>query len=431
MKQKKYVYLGAGIIAIALIIFFSGKKTSEKSQLLNAQVQKGEFDILVTTTGELQAKNSEKIMAPQELRSRSLRFREIKITNLVPEGTLVDSGDFVAELDRGEAANMLKDIDDECQKIQSQYTKTQLDTTMKMRDLRDQLINQEFELEEKQLVVDQSMYEPPATQRKAKIDLEKANRTYIQALKNYTLKEKQSKADMKEVAINQKRQARKKEELLSVLKRFNIHADKPGMVIYTNEWGGQKRKVGSMINPWDLVVATLPDLSVMISKTYVNEIDISKIKKGQTVQIGVDAFPDQSYTGVVTKVANIGEKLSNSDAKVFEVIIEVNESNSILRPAMTTSNSILIKHLEDVLYLPLEAVHSNDSLSYVYTKSKQKQIVLLGESNENQVVIKKGLNKNDKVYLSIPEKSNRWKYAGLELYSNNENNNKIAQHKKQ
>ena len=61
----------------------------------------------------------------------------------------------------------------------------------------------------------------------------------------------------------------------------------------------------------------------MISKTYVNEIDVSKVKAGQKVEIIVDAFPERSYTGTVTSVANIGEQLPNADAKVFEVLIKV------------------------------------------------------------------------------------------------------------
>ena len=55
------------------------------------------------------------------------------------------------------------------------------------------------------------------------------------------------------------------------------------------------------------MVATLPNLSKMISKTYINEIDISKVKIGQRVEIGVDAFPEKKFTGEVTEVANIGE----------------------------------------------------------------------------------------------------------------------------
>jgi len=426
MKHKKAIYIASPIVLIIAVLIWMNTGKSGGNSMLKAEVERGEFSVIVTTTGELQAKNSEKIMGPKELGSRSLRFREIQIKNLVPEGTMVDSGDFVAELDRGEAANMLKDVDDEVMKIESQLMKMKLDTTMKMRDLRDQLINLKFELEEKQLVVDQSMYEPPATQRQAKINLEKTRRSYEQAEKNYALKEQQSFADMKEIMINLSKKERKKADMLDVLSRFTVLAPKKGMVIYTKEWGGQKRKVGSNISPWDLVVATLPDLSKMVSKTYVNEIDISKIKKGQKVKVGVDAFPEKEYEGIVTQVANIGEQLPNADAKVFEVIIELNETDMILRPAMTTSNAVLIEAFEEVNYIPLEALHANDSLSYVYTAKGRKQVVVLGASNENQVVVKQGLEKGQKVLLNVPEDAEDWNYAGLELLEENVKTSEIA-----
>jgi HlyD family secretion protein len=134
----------------------------------------------------------------------------------------------------------------------------------------------------------------------------------------------------------------------------------------------------------------------MISVTYVNEIDISKIKSGQQVRIGVDAFPEKKYTGQVVEVANIGQQLPNTDAKVFEVRIEINERDTILRPSMTSSNEIVTKVLDSVLYIPLEAVHADDSITYVYTRAGKRQIVVLGESNENHIVVEAGLKKGER-----------------------------------
>ncbi len=148
----------------------------------------------------------------------------------------------------------------------------------------------------------------------------------------------------------------------------------------------------------------------MISKTYVNEIDVSKVKAGQKVEIVVDAFPEKAYTGMVTSVANIGEQLPNADAKVFEVLIEVNESDPILRPSMTTGNKIITKTISDVTYIPLESVQAGaDSIPFVYMKNGDKQVVVLGESNENNVVIEQGLKEGTQIYLSTPEKPEGFK----------------------
>lgn len=415
MNRKHYIIIA--IVAIVILVIVIVKLGKEKpNNQLTVKAQKGEFEILVTTTGELQAKSSIDITGPTELgNSRELRIREIKIQDLVPEGTLVDSGQYVGDLDRSEVSISLKDLKDELEKAESQFIKIQLDTTMQLRDLRDQLVNLKFEREEKQIVLDQSQFEPPATIRQAKIDLEKSDRAFDQAEKNYSLKKEQARADMREASINLEKARRKVIELENVISKFTIFAPSSGMVIYKKEWSGEKRKVGSTINPWDLSIATLPDLSSMLSKTFVNEIDISKVKSGQYVRIGIDAFPEKKYTGKVLEVANIGEQLPNTDAKVFEVLVSVDQADSILRPSMTTSNQIITEVFTDVVFLPLEAIHTNDSLSFVYTTSNKKQIIIPGVSNENHIIIEQGIQESEEVYLSIPEEEKKMKYSGLEL----------------
>jgi len=415
MKKRILIPLIIISVIVIAVIVYSAASEKDTSIVLTTEVQKGDFEIIVAVTGELQAENSVEIEGPSELRSRSHRLRNIKIQNLIAEGTVVDSGDWVATLDRSEASNTLKDRLDELEKIESQFTKTKLDTTIQLRQLRDELINLGFNMEEQKIALEQSQYEPPATIRQAQINLDKATRAYEQAKQNYELKVRQAQADMREVAINLAKEQRSQEEMNELLEKFDIYAPAPGMVIYKKEWDGQKRTVGSEISPWDLTVATLPDLSTLVSKTYVNEIDISKLSKGQDVRVGVDAFPEKHFTGKVTEVANIGEQLPNTDAKVFEVIIRLNEKDPILRPSMTTSNQVITETFDNVTYIPLEAVHNDDSLSFVYTRKHDKQIIILGEANENSIIIEEGLDAGEEIYLSIPEAPESFKLKGEEL----------------
>ena len=403
------------VVILALIIFNSLTKREDKS-LMFAEVVKEPFEIIVTTTGELQAETSTEIKGPEGLGSRNMRFREILIQDLVPEGTVVEKGDYVATLDRSDADNTLKDEFDQLETRENEYAMKKLDTTITLGNLRDDLMNLKFNMEEAEITLEQSKYEPPTTQRQNRINLDKAQRAYIQAQKNYELKEQQAKADIRESFMILQKQREKVDEMEKVLNQFRIVAPSPGMVIYKREWGGEKRKVGSGISPWDPVVATLPDLSKMISKTYVNEIDISKVEKGQQVRITVDAFPDRKYTGTVNEVANIGEQLPNTDAKVFEVVIRVDGSDEILRPSMTTGNQIVTKIVKDALSIPLECVHATvDSIPFVYMKNHTRQVVVLGESNENRVVVEQGLAEGDILYLNTPEEPESYKLVGEEL----------------
>jgi len=129
---------------------------------------------VVTTTGELQAESSVEITAPSELRtSRHLRFGEIKIQDLVPEGTMVDSGDYVGLLDRSEVSNSLKSAQDQLEEEEANYRRVKMDTALTLSNLRDELINLQFNVEEAEITLEQSKFEPPATIRQAQINLEK------------------------------------------------------------------------------------------------------------------------------------------------------------------------------------------------------------------------------------------------------------------
>lgn len=407
MIRKKYLYVIAGIALLAVIAYFvfSGNR---KNQQIIATVKKGSFPIEVTTTGELIAKSSEKIYGPQAL--RQIQIWQVKIQDIIPDGTVVDSGQYVASLDRTEISNKIKDEETNLEKLESQMTKTRLDTSLELRSARDELINLKYALEEKKITLDQSKYEPPATIRQVQIDLEKSERALEQAEKNYKLRYQKAVANMQEVSASYNQAKRKLEQMTSVLQEFNVKAPKAGMVIYRRNWDGNKIGIGSTVNAWDNIVAELPDLSEMISKTYVNEIDISKVKTGQAVRIGIDAFPEKKFTGKVTEVANIGEQLQNTNAKVYEVRILVHEFDSILRPAMTTKNTILTNIIDSVLFIPIEAIFNADSVTFVYKKkgsSVTRQQVILGPSNDNEIIVREGVEEEDEVLLVPPEKAEK------------------------
>ena len=403
MNQRKYIYVVAGLILAAIIAYFIFGK-GDKSKLVTAKVKKGTFPIEVTTTGELVAKSSDKIYGPQGM--RQIQVYQVKIQDIIPDGSVVDSGQYVATLDRTEISTKIKDEQTNLEKLESQMTKTRLDTSLELRRARDELINLKYATEEKKIALEQSKYEPPATIRQVEIDLERAERTYEQTEKNYKLQLQKAIANMQEVNASYTQAQRKFEQLTDILKQFTVTAPKAGMLIYRRNWDGNKQGIGSTVNAWENVVAELPDLSEMISKTYVNEIDISKVKVGQPVNIGIDAFPEKKFTGKVVEVANIGEQLQNSNTKVFEVRIKVNEFDSILRPAMTTKNTIITSVINKVTFIPIEGLFSNDSVSYVFRKdgrSIKKQQVIAGQSNENEIIIKAGLTAEDEVLLVPPE----------------------------
>ncbi len=137
---------------------------------------------------------------------------------------------------------------------------------------------------------------------------------------------------------------------------------------------------------------------------------------GQKKKLKLDANPGKTLSGVVTAVANIGEQRPNSDSKVFEVRIRVNESDSTLRPAMTTSNEILVAKRDSVFSIPLECLHAEGTTTFVYKRDGGtivKQQVRLGLMNENETIVLEGVSEKDQLYLSIPADLENLKVAML------------------
>jgi HlyD family secretion protein len=401
MKRNK-ILIGAGIALVIILLVVFTTSSSESGTDVMVKVEKGEFVVDIMTSGSLDAKNSVKITGPGGL--RNYRIWNVTIQDIIDEGTFVKKGQYVARLDPSELTGKIKDAQLALDQQQSQFTQTKLDTTLAMRQSRDEIDNLSYDITEKELVVEQSQFEPPATIKKAEIDLEKAKRSLTQSTENYQIKKQQNAAKMRQAAAELSKVSNELEGLNALSKEFTVLAPEDGMLIYQKSWDGKAVKAGSQIGAWDPVVATLPDLSQMLSKTYINEVDIRKVRPGQEVVIGFDAFPDKNLKGKVTKVANVGEQRPNSDAKVFEVEIEVFGEDPLLKPGMTTSNNIITKTVEDALFIPLECLQSQyDSITYVYKKdglNTFKQEVMIGEANAEYVLVLAGLNEGDDISLS-------------------------------
>ena len=402
MGRNKLIMLIAAIaVFLGGIYYFSRQSDSEEQADITTTVKKGPFIISINASGELEAKRSKQIMGPSSM--RNAQIYETTIETLVPEGTEVKEGDFVAQLDKTEVANKMADIQSEIDKVLTQLEQAKIDTTIEMRGLRDQMVNVQYSKEETRLQVELSKYEPEAVIRQKNIEYEKIEREFDQLRAKLVLTKDKNAAKIAEINASLNQQQVKMKRLIDVSGEFTIKAPADGMVIYTRGWEG-KVTAGSRLRAWDPVVAELPDLTEMISKAYVNEVDISKISVGQETKVTVDAFPDAEYSGTVKKVANIGEQLRNYDTKVFEVLVSVNEQDSILRPAMTTGIEIIVNEYDSVSYVPLESIYK-DSVSFVYKKEGRnivKQEVVTGPANDLNIIIAGGLQAGDEVLLTKP-----------------------------
>ena len=403
LRTRRFI-IAAVILAIGLpTTYLLARDKSTAESTLVGTVKRGDFKVTVTTSGELRAPKFVQVTLPQN--AMQAQVFNLKIATLVPEGTVVKAGDLVAEVDRSPLATKQTEVSLSLQKAEAVHEQAMLDSTMKLGKAREDMKTMELSLEEKKIAKDQAKYEAPSVKRQAELDYEKSERALAQAKIDYKTQTEQAQAKMREVGADRDRQKNLLKSIMDVMAGMTITAPAPGMVIYVKEWSGKKKTVGSSVNPWEPAVATLPDLSIMESLTYVNEIDVRKLRVGQVVKVSLDADPSKELVGTVKQVANVGEQRPNADAKVFEVVVNIEKPDTSLRPGMTTGNQVETQALKDVLYIPLDALVVENGIPVVFKQDGArviKQEVATGAMNDDEVVIVKGLAEGETVLLSPP-----------------------------
>jgi HlyD family secretion protein len=414
-KQKRNLTVGI-VVLFGLLVILTGGPDKTADEVEYAEARYGKFDITIEVAGTLEAENCVEIKGPDIASNRNIRAQSLTISDMVTEGTVVRKGDYVAMFDRTEFQNTLTSYQENLESLLLTHENLLLDSAVRLSGLRDNIVNQRHTIENSRATLTNSQYESAGTIRTAELNLQREENSLQQLLNSYQLSTEQILARIANSNTNISRMRQRIADYQNALDLFYITAPADGMVVYAKDFRGSKIKTGSSVNMMQNVVATLPDLSSMLSKVYVSEIDINKLSTGMDVQLKVDAFPSKLYTGKISKVAKVGEKLANTDSKVFEVLIKLDKVDSQLRPDMTTTNTVKIASFEDVVYIPNAAVHTGaDSVTIVYTKSGKKQVVLLGSSNAENIIVEQGLKEGDIVYLTTPRKAEKFRLSGEEL----------------
>ena len=99
---------------------------------------------------------------------------------------------------------------------------------------------------------------------------------------------------------------------------------------------------------------TIADLSKMVVKTYINEVDMERLRMNQKADIKVDAYKNTTYEGRVAEISPSGEERDN--IITFEVMVEVVGSPPELRPGMSADVDVVTYEEKEVLMLPIDAV---------------------------------------------------------------------------
>ncbi len=393
----------AGFTAIALIILtLCACGNRNTSQIPVAQVAKGVFYIDLYEEGEIEAIRSVTIPSP----TISWRYGNLKISQLVKDGQEVKVGDTLIMFDPSEVHKGIVEAEGRLEISQAELEKMVAQHQSDLEELKADYEVTRISQEISQIRFEQAEYESEIKKKEIQLNLEKANISLEQAREQIDNRIKIQKEEIKQKNLSIDQDRKQLEEAHETLRKMCVTTSTPGIAIISNNWSsGNKFQVGDQC--WSgFPLIQLPDLSSLKAKVNINEVDIAKIQKGQNVEIKPDAFSESMFTGSVMSVANLAvNKEQSSKIKVFPVEILMNETDENLLPGLTVSCRIIVDKLEDVLYLPIEALHSEADRSFVFRKSGagyDKVFVETGAVNSDYVVIVSGLEEKDTVALADP-----------------------------
>ena len=388
------------ILLLVIILFYFSTGSAVNNDIPTYTIKKDVFLLSILESGEIKAKNSISIAAP---RVRS----SLKIVELVPEGNYVKPGEIVARFDPTEALSKLRDAEAQVEIKRSNKDKLLANHQSQMAQMESDLKSAELSFELSKLNMEQMKFEAEAKRRESELQHKKNELTFEKSKQSLESTIIIQRSEMENMNVEIRQEMIDLEKAQRDLDALTLTSTEEGLVVYGINWSNQGQKFQIGDQPWSgQVIVSLPDLSIMQSHTFVNEVDVSKVKVGQKVKVKLDAFQDSIFTGKVVSVARLGKNKDNqSTIKVFDVFVEIEGVSEILKPGMTTSNNIIIEEIEDKIFIPFEALFERDGEFFVYKKdggSFDEETVTIGIKSDDFVIIESGLEDGDVVALRDP-----------------------------
>lgn len=390
------------LLLIITIYFACGEEKKETGEVPAGSVLRGTFFIDIYEEGEVEAVNSINISSP----AISWRYGNLKITELVKDGQEVKAGDTLIVFDQSEVQRGIVEAEGRLEISKAELEKLIAQHQSDMEELKADYEVTRISQEISKIRFESAAYESEIKKKEIQLNLEKADIALERAKEQIDNRLKVQQEEIKQKNLSIQQDQSQLREANETLEKLHVITPSPGIAIISRNWStGNKYQIGDQC--WSgTPLIQLPDLSSLKATVKIHEVDIAKISKGLKVEIKPDAFSDSIFTGAVNSIANLAvNKDRNSKIKVFPVEILIDQTNENLLPGLTVSCRILIDQIEDVLYIPLDAVFMEGDKTYVYKKTRSgydKTEVETGVNNSDYIIITKGLDEKDVIALINP-----------------------------
>jgi len=396
--------LGLAASVLAVVVSASGcRPTPVDAQARTAEsggrqdsvtVSRRDFVRSVRLSGTVEAVQSTTVSAP---RLSGPNTMSLVITRLIRPGSAVKRGDLIVEFDRQQQITNALDRRAEFQELEQQIRKREAQE-------RAAAAKDESEIKVAESSVSRAELEMLKNPMIAKINAEKntlareqAQAMLAQLKTTYELKRKAAEADIQILRIRRDRAESAMGMAEANAERMAIVSPIGGMAVLKSIW---KSNSMAEVQEGEEIRAGMPivdivDPNAMRVRTRVNQGDINELRVGQSVRVGLDAYPDLHFPGTVAQISPLGV-MSNQSNKVraFVVLINIEGSHANLMPDLSASLDVVLAQTPAALVVPLDAIRQDGERAFVRVQQGSgfaDQPVTLGAKNAHEVVIASGL----------------------------------------
>ncbi len=366
MRKRLFIIGGSVVIAIIALLILrsvSSNKNANEQRLRTILVEKGDILVKITESGIVEPVTTVDIKS--ELAGEVRRL-------FVEEGDSVKVGDKLAlvQQESSQARQVAQS--------RASLERAKLDLEEAERDFE-----RKKELYEKGFI--------------SKKDVEDAEKSYKSSKIQCELAEKQLW-----LILGGTEQAESQSLTSRVFDNIIVTSPIRGSVIIVNVEEGEMITSGTQAyGGGGTTIMTIADLSEMIVKADINEVDVGKAAKGQQVKIVFDAVKGKTYHGRVKKITPAGSIKQN--IVVYPLEVEILNPDESIKPGMTADLDIIAGNAKGVLCVPKEAVIKRADGSIVRLIKDGKpvpQVVVTGLEDDVKVEIKEGLKEGDIVLIT-------------------------------
>lgn len=415
-KKYKLLFSFIGVLLICSILFII-MLGADSENIRFVPVHQGNLAIDIVESGEIRAVNAVFIKAPYHWDD------EMQIIDIVPEGTVVEKGDFLVQFD---TSSLQEDYElrlDQLELAKTELRRIETENAVNLSTQESELKKAEYSLEASKLQLELMQYESGAEQENTRLQLLKDKIAFEECKMKMESQRINAAMELQKAQFSVEQAEGWVKRSEETINSFRITAPIGGMVVYEEigGWNAPKHKVtiGDKPRPGRAILS-IPDLSDMEMVVQVNEIDIDRIYIGQNAEITLDAYPETVFTGKISFKARLVENKGdaewwrNQDKKtviklpVFQTLIHIDSVDQILKPGMTAQARIVLDTIENARYVATQAVFENDDgNTVVFPKQKYPEPVevILGERNNLFVVVEEPAQIGEETALAPPDGS--------------------------